>query len=118
MTKDERDNLAKELLSQTLKDLGPQLAERARAKLTEEMVSSMNWAARDVVKDFAIEWVQENVIPELLLQLEASKPQLVAQLLAGVHAGVRQLAVAMERTALDNLQGYKVRQLAKELFGP
>jgi CII-binding regulator of phage lambda lysogenization HflD len=118
MTEAERDNMAKELLSQTLKDLGPQLAERAKAKLTEEMMSTMGWVARDVVKEFAIEWMRENVIPELLLQLEANKPQLVAQLLAGVHAAVRQLAVAMEQTALKNLQDYRVRQFAKDLFGP
>jgi hypothetical protein len=112
------DNNVQSLLEATMADLGPKLAERAKEQLTAELTRSIGYTVSEVTKKFVETWTRDNILPEVIAQLEAQKPQLIAVVVAGVHAACRQLAAGLERSAIERMSSsWNMAGIVKELFG-
>jgi hypothetical protein len=115
--KTKQDEAMVSLLEQTMADLGPKLAEKAKEAIADDIARRMGWAASEIVQDFVKTWIAENIIPEVARQLEADRPQMIAQILAGFHAATRQLALGIEAAAVKNCaNSWALAKLIKELI--
>jgi hypothetical protein len=100
-----------------MKELGPELAKVAQQKLIEEFGQQMGWTVSQVTKEFVQEWTREHVLPEAQRLLEAQKPQLIATIVAGMHAACRQLAAALEQKAAKNAASHwRLDEMVKALL--
>lgn len=115
--KTKQDEAMVSLLEQTMADLGPKLAEKAKETLADELARRMSWAASEIVQNYTKTWITENILPEVAQQLEATRPQMIAQILAGFHAATRQLALSIETAAAKNCaNSWTLGKLIKELL--
>ncbi len=94
-----------------LKEMLPRITEQVASALRERAIQAFQYNATEAVGKEVQRYVQEVIVPEVTKELEANKAQLIAIMVAAVHAIAEMTAEQMKKQATENLTKYGSEKL-------
>ena len=88
------------------------IARSIKQKLEEEIVNQVSWKVQDIVKDHALEILNE----EIKVIIEAQKQEILQGVKDGLPGVSKALSQALVARAIQNMNGYGGREIMKKIF--
>ena len=103
-------------LKQFLEDNKADIARTVKAAAIEKLTSQYRWDVSEQISKVVNTFVAEHVIPEVNKELQAQKGPIVSAVIASLSDISDELAKALTKRAVSQLEGYNFRDVIKALF--
>lgn len=118
MTEDKKDHPLVKSVEEMMAD--PERRQRlvgaAEAALEAKITEQFKWSLPSTVSDVCVKFIEEEVAPAILQHLMDHKGVIIQSAIAAADEIGAKLAEELARKASQNLTGYKMSSIAKDLF--
>jgi len=92
------------------------IAQAVKAKAIETLISQHRWDISEKVSKVVSDFTAQHIIPEVEKELAAQKGPIVSAVIASLSTISDDLAKALTKRAVSQIEGYAFRDVIKALF--
>jgi hypothetical protein len=108
------------LTEEDLKSIMESATEQLKSQLKDQLVNKVQWqmdsTAENLIKNHVVDWMKENVLPEVTAILQDQKVGLVNAVASAAPKMAETLAKRMTTSFQKNLESYSGRDFFKKMF--